>query len=354
MLDSLGPVSVWYKTRPSAIIRPKMIQMREAVETSELVAFVRVADARSLSRAEEQMAVPRATIARRIARLEQRLGTRLLRRTTRSLSLTDAGETFYRHARSVLEAVARAEASVTRTDHVVRGELRVSVPPMPFEYNGSFSELLTSFAKRYPEVRVQVDVTTRLVDLMREGYDVALRASSQLQPGLVARIVGRHRAIAVAAPDYLAERGTPRSAKDLRRHRCLTGFARGELPMSTWPVGGRTVHIESVFSCNDVSMLRDAALQGLGIAFLPEAIVADQLVSGALVQVLAGVLEAENKLAVVYVEREFMPPQVRAFVDELVAWAPTLGALSVGRKGRLAREARLTAGQRRGAPRRHR
>lgn len=323
--------------------------MKQAVETSELLAFVRVVDAKSLSRAEQQLEVPRATLARRIARLEQRLGARLLRRTTRSLSLTDAGEIFYRQAQMVLEAVARAEASVTRVDDVMRGDLRVSVPPMPSDFSGAFSELVTSFAKKHPEVRVQVDMSTRLVDLVREGYDVALRAASVLEPGLVARLVGRHRAIAVASPDYLAERGTPRAAKDLRRHRCLTGYARGELPMSTWPVGGRTVHVASTFSSNEVHMLRDAAVRGLGIALVPEAIVLEQLATGALVHVLKGVVEAENKLAVVYVEREFMPPHVRLFVDALVAWAPTLGPIA-GIHKRLPTTTRRATGRR--APRR--
>jgi DNA-binding transcriptional LysR family regulator len=328
MSFSMRSLAGWYKSGTSANIWPKMIQMKEAVETSELLAFLTVVDAKSLSRAEQQLEVPRATLARRIARLERRLGTRLLRRTTRSLWLTDAGAILYRQAQMVLEAVARAETSVTRVDNVMRGDLRVSVPPMPAEFSSAFSELVTSFAKKHPEVRVQVDMSTRLVDLLREGYDVALRAASALQPGLVARIIGRHRAIAVASPDYLAERGTPRAAKDLRRHRCLTGYARGEVPMSTWPVGGRTVHVASTFSSNDVYMLRDAAVRGLGIALVPEAIVLEQLATGALVHVLKGVVEAENKLAVVYVERELMPPHVRLFVDALVAWAPSLRPLA--------------------------
>jgi DNA-binding transcriptional LysR family regulator len=298
-----------------------MIPIKEPVETAELLAFTRIVEAKSLSRAAAELGVPRATIGRRLARLEKRLRVRLLRRTTRSLSVTDAGDMFYRHARIVLDAVAQAQASVRATDDVMRGDLRVSLPPI---IDDSFLEMVSSFAKEHPEVRVQVDFSTRLVDLLREGYDVALRASAEIQPGLVARIVSRHKVIAVASPEYLAKNGTPRTVKDLRNHRCLTGFARGELPQSTWPVGRGVVHVEGSFSSNDIRLLCQAAVGGLGIALLPTLIVGDLVESGALVHVLPGIVEAENRLAVVYPEREFLPSHVRAFVETLVAWAPAL------------------------------
>jgi DNA-binding transcriptional LysR family regulator len=119
----------------------------DPVETSELLAFAKTVDVQSLSRAAAELGVPRATVSRRLARLEKRLGVRLLRRTTRSLVLTDAGEAMYRHARIVLEAVADAESSVRRSDGRIRGELRVSVPPLIHE---SFFGMLCDFAGRYP------------------------------------------------------------------------------------------------------------------------------------------------------------------------------------------------------------
>ena len=295
--------------------------MREPIETAELVAFTRTIEAKSLSRAAAELGVPRATIGRRLARLEERLGTRLIRRTTRTLNLTDAGDQFYRHARIVLDAVERAQASVRTADNVMRGDLRVSVPPI---IDDSFLAMIATFAKAHPEVRVQVDFSTRVVDLLREGYDVALRASSDIQPGLVARTISRDTVIAVASPAYLAERGTPRTPKDLRDHRCLTSFARGELPQSTWPVGHRRIHVDGSFSSNDLRLLREAALRGLGIALLPKLVLADLIQKGKLVQVLPGVIEKENRVSVVFQEREFLPPHVRAFIDALVAWGPAL------------------------------
>lgn len=298
-----------------------MIQMNDPIETAELLAFARTIEAKSLSRAAAELRVPRATLGRRLARLEERLGTRLLRRTTRSLALTDAGELFYRHARIVLDAVTQAQASVHAAHDVIRGDLRISVPPL---MDDSLTRMLTDFAEKYPEVRVLVDVSTRLVDLQRDGYDVALRASSELQPGLIARTIARDRIVAVASPAYLARMGTPKKLKDLREHRCLTGFARGELPQGSWLAGRRIVRVDGVFSSNDLRLVRDAAVRGLGIAMIPHLVLGDLVETGVLVQVLPGILESENRVSVVYIEREFIAPHVRAFVEAMVAWAPTL------------------------------
>jgi DNA-binding transcriptional LysR family regulator len=292
--------------------------MDEPLETSELIAFSKTVEARSLSRAAAELGVPRATISRRLSRLEERLGVRLIRRTTRSLALTDAGEALHRHARIVIDAVHHAEASVRRTDDAVRGELRVSVPPL---IDTSFSTMICNFARRHPEVRLHIHSTTQHVDLQRGGYDVALRASSALEPGLVARTLAREPMLAVASPAYLEAHGTPRTRRDLRHHRCLMGFARGELPQTHWPFSGGQFQVEGAFFSNDIQLLLHAALGGLGIALLPLIMVRPHLESGALVSVLPGAIRAESHVAVVYPEREFMPPQLRAFIDAVAAWA---------------------------------
>jgi DNA-binding transcriptional LysR family regulator len=301
--------------------------MSDPIETSELLAFARTVDAKSLSRAAAELGVPRATVSRRLARLEERLGVRLLRRTTRSLALTDAGDAFYRHARIVLDAVVQAEESVRRADGAVRGTLRVSLPPVA---DSGLDAALCEFARRYPEVQLHLHFSTRFVDLLRDGYDVALRATSDLEPGLVARTLARSAVVAVASPAYLAARGTPRTEKELRGHSCLLGFARGELPQTHWPLArGGKVQVEGSLVSNEVTVLREAAVRGLGIAVLPLLIVGPLLASGALVRVLPGVVEAESRFSVVYPEREFVPAHVRAFVDTIVAWAASLAGKGV-------------------------
>jgi DNA-binding transcriptional LysR family regulator len=303
----------------NGIIGPIVLPIHEPLETAELLAFTRAVEAKSLSRAAAELRVPRATVGRRLARLEQRLGVRLLRRSTRSLALTQAGEVFYRHALSVLESITKAEQSVHHHEEVVRGEVRVSMPPITA---ASFSELVVDFALKYPDVRIHVDFSTRLVDLQREGYDVALRATPQLGAGLIARNVSRHTVMAVASPEYLAKAGVPKTLKDLRSHRCLSGFLRGEIAESTWKGKRGAVNLEPVMSSNHLALIRDAVLAGVGIALLPEPLVAKALRQGELKRVLPHLLDSENKMAVVYVERELLPVAVRAFVEALVAWAP--------------------------------
>jgi len=301
-----------------------LILMHEPLETAELLAFVRSVEEKSLSGAAAKLRVPRVTISRRLARLEKRLAVRLLRRTTRSLALTDAGEALYRQARVVLDAVSRAEASVRRSDGTIRGDLRISVPPITSD---SFFALVLRFAAKYPEVRMQIHFTSQLVDLASGAYDIALRASAHFPPGLVARPLARDRSIAVASPRYLAERGTPRAARDLRRHRCLVGFARGEIPESQWPLAkGGNFSVDGAFFSNELKVLFGAALHHQGIALLPEVLVKKFVASGRLTHVLPGIIEARSMVAVVYPEREFVPPQVRAFADAIVEWAkPNLG-----------------------------
>ena len=295
--------------------------MRDAMETAELLAFTRTVEAKSLSRAAAELGAPRATVGRRLARLEERLGVRLLRRTTRALALTDAGDALYRHARIVLEAVEQAEASVRKSDKVIRGTLRVSTPP---RLDPGFHALVCDFARAYPEVRIHIDASSRHVDLLREGYDVALRAGADLEPGLVARTVARTSAVAVAAPRYLAVRGTPKQVRDLRSHRCLVACTPDGLPQTHWPkAGGGKISVAASFVSNDITLLVDAAVRGIGIAVLPMLLVGAPLERGALVRVLPELIHADSRLAVVYREKELLPPQVRAFIDALIAWAPT-------------------------------
>lgn len=300
------------------ISRYKIVQMQDPIETAELLAFARTVQTQSLTRAAAELKLPRATVSRRLQRLEERLGVRLLRRTTRRLALTDAGEVLYRHARSILDAVRDAELSVQTTD-VVRGRLRISVPPVtPPAFHG----LVCDFIARYPDVRLEVHASSRHVDLIAEGYDVALRAGVALDSGLVGRTLQRQRLGAVASPDYLARRGTPQSVRELPRHACLMGYARGEVPQSQWPlVHGGSVRVEGVLFTSDIFLLTEAARRGRGIALLPTMLTEPLIAAGELMPVLAGVLGAQTQFMLVYPERELLLPAVRAFIDAVVAWA---------------------------------
>lgn len=313
--------------------------MRAPIEFAELEAFTRIVDAKSLSRAANELGVPRATIGRRLSRLERRLNVRLLKRTTRSLALTDAGEAFYRQARIAIDAVEQAAASVRVAGDELSGELRVSLPPV---INDDLEHVLLDFAAKHPRVKLTIDVSTRYVDLNREGYDVAIRAGTTLEPGLIARTLARTRLLAVASCRYIDEHGMPKNTRELAQHKCLSGFMRGELPQPSWPLAsGGKLAVTTVFSSNALDLLLSATRRHLGIGFLPEILVRPHLESGELVAVLPGVLETPARFAVVYRERELMPPAQRAFIDAIVAWgAKAFGAGTASKTGGLKRYSR--------------
>lgn len=291
--------------------------IEEPSETAELLAFVRVIEAGSVSRAAVELGVPRATLGHRLERLEERLGVRLVHRNTRRVVLTDAGEAFYPRARGVLAALRDAEAAVRQADGAVRGLLRVSLPP---DGRGVFNPVLLAFHDRYPDVRLEAHFTTAHVDLVGTNYDVAIRAAQELDPSLVARRLATADNIAVASPGYLA-RGVPRTAEDLARHTCLVGFARGEVPATHWPLlAGGQVRVEGGLVSNSIELLAAAAMAGRGIALLPRPLIADALADGRLVPVLEGIVGAKAVIAAVYPARQLVPPAVRAFVDFVAAW----------------------------------
>lgn len=295
--------------------------MTDPIENAELLAFTRTVEARAMTRAARELGVPRATLGKRVARLEQRLGVRLLRRTTRSLALTDAGEAFYRHARIVLDAVEQAEASIRRRGGPVSGDLRVSLPHMT---GSRFLDVLAGFAEAYPQVRLHVLFSSRMVDLRREGYDVVLRATAHLEPGLVARTVARTAVFGVASPQYLAEHGVPRKPADLARHRCFMGFGRDELAQTHWTIGRRKVPIAGALFSNSPEVLCRLAARGQGIALVPALAAAGYLERGELVQVMPNQLRVEGKMALVYPDRDLLPEQVRVFIDWMAARLPPL------------------------------
>lgn len=291
--------------------------MNELVETAQLAAFVRTVDAGSLSRAAVELGVPRATLGRRLDRLEAQLGARLLRRTTRQLVLTDEGRVLYDRAREALSAVREAAESVGRQTGAIRGRLRVSLPPLQ---DPRLSDLVERFLVAHPEVTMELTFTTQTLAFGEDGLDVALRASTHLDPSLVQRTIGTQRLIAVASPAYLRAHGTPKRAADLAQHVCIRGFARGELPTSEWPTPKGPIRVSGPLATNEIFLQLDAARRGLGIALVPDLLAHELIERGHVVEVLAGQVGTTTTLAVVYPEKKLLRPVVRAFVEELVAF----------------------------------
>jgi len=288
--------------------------------TEGFVEFTAIVEAGSISAAARELGMSRATLHRHLDRLEQRLGIRLLHRTTRSLSTTRAGQELYLRARRIVDEAEAATRAVRALDDTPRGLLRVSVPPE----TSAFADLLLSFAEAWPEVVLEVDASSRHVDIRADQVDVAIRAGRVRDPDLVGRVLFRHRTTCVASPDYLARAGTPSSAAELADHDLLGGYEAGSAPQRQWPLrdGGR-IAVRTRLASNDLHLVARAAARGIGIALLPSEIARRVVPAGALVPVLEDVVGSATSITVVWAEQQFLQPKVRAFVDHVVGWADT-------------------------------
>jgi len=277
-----------------------------------------VVDTGSLTQAASLLDVPRPTVSKRLARLEERLGVRLLHRTTRRLTLTEQGKVLYPKARQVVQAAQEAVTAVARLDGVPRGLLRVLVPAGIPE--AVFSGWMVGFLDAHPEVQLDVVATEEHVDLVAEGFDVAMRYGQMQDTSLVAKTLAMNADIAVASPHYLAKHGTPKTADDLVEHECIVGYRGRNAPHPHWPLlDGGSVRVGGRFASNHVMLGLHAALRHQGIALVVNASAAAFIAKGELVQVLPDVIGRPDRVALVYPDREFLDPKVRAFVDFLVS-----------------------------------
>jgi DNA-binding transcriptional LysR family regulator len=276
--------------------------------------FVAVVDCGSITAAASQLGLPRPTLSRRLGRLEERLGVRLLRRTTRRMHLTQQGEVLYASARRVVEAAAEAEDAVRRLDGVPRGLLRVSVPAeMPQAYLAGW---LIEFLEAWPEVRVDLLATNAQLDLVANGIDVALFAAPIDDPSLVVKTIAQDLRVAVASPEYLAAHGTPETADDLAQHNCIVGYSGRAAPQLRWPLrDGGWVPVSGTLTTNQMSLRLNAARLHLGIALVADRMAHGSLAEGALVAVLPDVVGRRARVCLAYPDREFLEPKVRLFVD---------------------------------------
>jgi DNA-binding transcriptional LysR family regulator len=276
--------------------------------------FVDIVTSGSIAAAARNCGETRSTLSRRLSKLEADLGVELLSRSSRRLVPTRAGDELFRRAQRIIAEVTAAEEAIRRLDDVPRGPLRVSIPPG--DSAEVVGDLFASFLNRYPQIEVEIVASDRHVDLVGEGFDAAIRAGDAGDPGLVRRIVGRHRLIAVASPAYLATDGAPASAEHLRDHRCIVGFAGTDRAVPVWPlVAGGSVRVPIHIACNNLTLQRALARAGHGLALVPALLAAADLASGVLVPVLPESVGANTTLSIVYPERRILEPQVRAFVD---------------------------------------
>ena len=278
-------------------------------------AFVRVVETGSVTAAAERMQAAKSSVSEQVRALEERLGVRLLDRGPRSVRPTEAGMVFYRRCVRMLEEAEAGRLEAVAMQDAPTGRLRVAAPE---GFSARFiMPSLTGFFAAHPSVEIEIVEDTRFVKLTEESFDLAIRVTGAPTQGQVVRRLATQRVILVASPGYLAQHGAPSAPADLLRHRCI-GF--GPLVWrDTWTVGDATVTVRPVLISHDTETLRWAALAGIGIAPVPDWLVADAVATGALLRVLESFPAPEWGIYAVYPTNRMLTPAVRVFVDHLVA-----------------------------------
>lgn len=293
----------------------------DAHNLNDLMYFSQVVEHGGFSAAERVLGISKSRLSRRLTELEATLGVRLLQRSTRKLALTEAGQLFYQHCQAMLSEAQAAMNAVQQLRSAPRGTVRVSVPVTVSQT--MLSRLLPEFLRRYPEVRVQIRVTNRVIDLFEDSIDVALRVRSEppQSANIVVRPLWRTEQMLVGAPSLLQQNAPPLAPDDLAGFDTLdtpSGEGRHVFNLIA-PDGTRHTHEhEPRLVTADLMTIREAVLDGVGIAALPESMYGNALRAGQLSPVMPGWTLPVPQLYAVFVSRQGMPPAVRAFVDYLV------------------------------------
>lgn len=284
----------------------------------ELETFVRIVEAGSITAAAKQLHVAKSAVSRRLKELEARLGTQLITRSTRQLTLTDSGRALYERGTSLLADWSEIEAVIQDAHCELSGTIRIAAP-LSFGL-AHLSPALIDFSQAHPDLGFDIDFNDRQIDLIAEGMDLAIRIGNLPDSNLIARKIAPIRFAAFASPDYLKRHGTPQSIEDLKAH---TEIRYGNRRTTGWPYtlpNGDTgrVEMQSQICATNGDFIRDAAMAGLGLAIEPRFIVYQQLRAGDLVEILPDVRWPELNAYAVYPPTRHLSQRVRRFVDFLV------------------------------------
>lgn len=294
--------------------------MRAPLEDlASMALFAQVVQTRSFSETARQAGLAKSAVSKRIARLEERLGARLLTRTTRKLSLTPEGLRFYEHCAQLVSAADAAEESVSSASRDARGRVTVNAPVTFAQMY--LAEPIASFLERHPRCEVDLSTENRVIDVVEGGFDVVLRITRLAESSLVARRLAEDRLVLCAAPSYLAKRGEPQKPDDLLQHNCLHYSLVPRSAEWRFRSEGSPLRVPASgnFSTTDGSLLREAAVAGLGIAVLPSFMAARELAEGKLKAVLPSHRRGRIGIYAVLATRRQLALRTRLFVEHLAA-----------------------------------
>lgn len=289
------------------------------MDLNEVLVFTQVVRAGSFTAAAKALGMQKSSVSRKVSDLEERLGVRLLQRTTRTLGLTEEGQLYYEQCVRGLAELEEAELRLTGSRSTPRGVLRVTAP-LSFGFLGG---PVADYLEKNPEVQLELSCTDRVVDLVEEGYDVAIRAGKLADSSLIARRVGGLPRILVASPRYLKKRGTPKTPEELARHSCI---AFGPRLKTVWSLGTgeeeTEVSINARLAVNDFELIREAAVAGLGIALMAAPFCDDALETRELQRVLPAWSSPVMPVQAVYPTSRHLSSKVKRFVEVLQAKMP--------------------------------
>jgi DNA-binding transcriptional LysR family regulator len=281
-----------------------------------LAAFVRTVETGSLTAAAKALRTTQPTISKRLSALESNVGARLLQRNTQGVRPTEEGARYYNVARRVLAELEQAESSLQDLRKGLRGRLRLNMPVGLGEVH--LTRVAIEFQRLHPELELEVTLTDRVVDLVEDGVDVAVRGGGVTDQSVVARPLGFTKYVLSATPAYLKKHGAPKRPEDLNRHNYLR-YGGGESESLLTPNGPMTVRVWSKIEVNNSLALKAAILEGIGIGRCTRWLVDAELKSGTLVEVLPGVAPPPVPFHAVFLPTRFLPEKVRAFVDFVAA-----------------------------------
>ena len=286
---------------------------------SEMAAFVRVVDSKGFSAAASGLGLTPSAVSKLITRLEARLGVRLLHRTTRALHLTAEGEAFYAAARRIVTEIETIEDQITGQRGTPQGLLKVT-SSVAFATH-QLAPVISEFLARYPLIQIELVPTDRVVDMVEDGIDIAIRIGRLADTSFMARKIGEDKRLICAAPSYLARHGTPLRPEDLARHNCIVSRERAYLNRWQFRIDGeiREIEVAGRLSVNEGEMQMQLALQGIGIVRLTRLTMAQAIRDGTLVPLLEGYSADEPvPIHAVYPHRRHLAPKVPAFVNFLI------------------------------------
>jgi len=282
---------------------------------SAIPVFIAVVERGGFSPAAKLLGISKSAVSKRINQLEQNLGVKLLHRTTRKISLTEAGEHFFEHAEIANNAAKDAEDAVAQLQGEPQGRLRINTP-MSFG-RLHIAPLIPAFLKRYPKISIDMVMSDEVIDLVGSGFDVAIRSGNLVDSNLIARKLAPLRSVLCASPEYLEKYGYPKSLADLKQHNCvLFSFSR-DLREWTFNKEGlsEAIEIRGNYQVNNSEALQEALLQGIGIGRLPTFVASTEIKAGRLTPLFPEYEMLEQSIYAVFLERQYMPAKVRAFLD---------------------------------------